>query len=85
MTIWCILCSFGNFFPVLVSCTKKNLATLLAAALNIGLAKRRGLAKAFLAYAEHGAINRRRHSVQFTIICRKLQPRFHTVEVILYR
>jgi hypothetical protein len=26
--IWYILCSFGTFFPVLVSCTKKNLATL---------------------------------------------------------
>jgi hypothetical protein len=24
-----ILCSFGTFFPVLVSCTKKNLATLV--------------------------------------------------------
>jgi hypothetical protein len=23
-----ILCSFGTFFPVLVSCTKRNLATL---------------------------------------------------------
>jgi hypothetical protein len=29
MTIWYILCSFGTFLPVLVSCTKKNLATLL--------------------------------------------------------
>jgi hypothetical protein len=29
MTIWYILCSFGTFFPVLVSRTKKNLATLL--------------------------------------------------------
>jgi hypothetical protein len=29
MTIWCILCSFGTFFRFLVSCTKKNLATLL--------------------------------------------------------
>jgi hypothetical protein len=28
MTIWYTLCSFGTFFPVLVSCTKKNLATL---------------------------------------------------------
>jgi hypothetical protein len=28
MVIWYILCSFGTFFPVLVSCTKKNLATL---------------------------------------------------------
>jgi hypothetical protein len=28
MTIRYILCSFGTFFPVLVSCTKKNLATL---------------------------------------------------------
>jgi hypothetical protein len=28
MTIWYILCSFGTFCPVLVSCTKKNLATL---------------------------------------------------------
>jgi hypothetical protein len=28
MTIWYILCSFGTFFPVLVPCTKKNLATL---------------------------------------------------------
>jgi hypothetical protein len=27
MTIWYILCSFGSFFPVLVSCTKTNLAT----------------------------------------------------------
>jgi hypothetical protein len=29
MTIWYILCSVGSFFLVLVSCTKKNLATLL--------------------------------------------------------
>jgi hypothetical protein len=29
MTIWYILCSFGAFCPVLVSCTKKNLATLI--------------------------------------------------------
>jgi hypothetical protein len=28
MTLWYILCSFGKFFPVLVPCTKKNLATL---------------------------------------------------------
>jgi hypothetical protein len=30
MTIWYILCSFDNFFLFLVSCPKKNLATLLA-------------------------------------------------------
>jgi hypothetical protein len=29
MNIWHIFCSFGTFFPVLVSCPKKNLATLL--------------------------------------------------------
>jgi hypothetical protein len=29
--IWYVLCSFGTFFPFLVSCTKKNLATLLSA------------------------------------------------------
>jgi hypothetical protein len=29
MTIWYILCLFGTFFHVLVSCTKKNLATLI--------------------------------------------------------
>jgi hypothetical protein len=29
ITLWYILCSFGTFFLVLVSCTKKNLATLL--------------------------------------------------------
>jgi hypothetical protein len=29
MTIWYILCSFVIFFPVLVPCTKKNLATLV--------------------------------------------------------
>jgi hypothetical protein len=29
MDIWYILWSFGLFFPVLVFCTKKNLATLL--------------------------------------------------------
>jgi hypothetical protein len=28
MAIWNILWSFGIFFPVLVCCTKKNLATL---------------------------------------------------------
>jgi hypothetical protein len=28
MTIWYILCSLGAFCPVLVLCTKKNLATL---------------------------------------------------------
>jgi hypothetical protein len=28
MTIWYILCSFGTFYPVLVSCTKKHLAAL---------------------------------------------------------
>jgi hypothetical protein len=28
MAIWCILCSFGILFPVLVCCTDKNLATL---------------------------------------------------------
>jgi hypothetical protein len=27
VTIWYILYSFGTFFPVLVLCTKKNLAT----------------------------------------------------------
>jgi hypothetical protein len=29
MTIWYILWSFGIFLPVLVICTKKNLATLV--------------------------------------------------------
>jgi hypothetical protein len=29
MAIWYILCSFGIFFPVLVCCAEKNLATLL--------------------------------------------------------
>jgi hypothetical protein len=29
MTIWDILCSFGTLFPVLVSCTKKNLPSLV--------------------------------------------------------
>jgi hypothetical protein len=28
MTSWYFLCSFGTFIPVLVSCAKKNLATL---------------------------------------------------------
>jgi hypothetical protein len=28
MVIWYILCSFGTFFRVLVTCTEKNLATL---------------------------------------------------------
>jgi hypothetical protein len=29
MTMWYIFRSFGTFFPLLVPCTKKNLATLL--------------------------------------------------------
>jgi hypothetical protein len=28
MTIWYNMCSFGKCFPVLISCTEKNLATL---------------------------------------------------------
>jgi hypothetical protein len=32
MAIWYILWSFGTFFPVLVFCTKKNLATLFPVA-----------------------------------------------------
>jgi hypothetical protein len=28
LPVWYIFCSFGTFFPVLVSCTLKNLATL---------------------------------------------------------
>jgi hypothetical protein len=35
MTIWYILCSFGTFFQVLVSFTKKNLATLFGTQPNI--------------------------------------------------
>jgi hypothetical protein len=31
MTIWYILCLLGTFFPVLVSCVKKNPATLIRA------------------------------------------------------
>jgi hypothetical protein len=31
MDIWDSLLPFGTFFPVLVSCTKKNLATLICA------------------------------------------------------
>jgi hypothetical protein len=30
MAIWFIVCSFGTVFPVLVSFTKKNLATLVS-------------------------------------------------------
>jgi hypothetical protein len=32
MTIWYILSSSGAFFPVLVSCSKENLATLIETA-----------------------------------------------------
>jgi hypothetical protein len=35
MTIWHIASSFGTFFKVLVSCTKKNLATLHTVHLSI--------------------------------------------------
>jgi hypothetical protein len=30
MVLWYILWSFGIFFPVLVCCTKKNMATLIS-------------------------------------------------------
>jgi hypothetical protein len=30
VAIWYILRLFGTFYPILVSCTKKNLATLLS-------------------------------------------------------
>jgi hypothetical protein len=36
MAIWYMLCSFGTFFPVWVSCSKKNLATLLPTSVNNG-------------------------------------------------
>jgi hypothetical protein len=40
MAIWYILCSFGTFFPVLVSRAKKNLATLVfASARQFGVQK----------------------------------------------
>jgi hypothetical protein len=35
MAVWYISCSFGTFFPVLVSCTKKNLATLAKSASDV--------------------------------------------------
>jgi hypothetical protein len=35
MSIWYILWSFGKFFPALVCCTEKNLATLMAARLRL--------------------------------------------------
>jgi hypothetical protein len=35
VTILYILCSFGTFFPVLVSCTKNNLATLVRRGKNL--------------------------------------------------
>jgi hypothetical protein len=37
MSIWYFLCLFGAFFPVWVSCTEKNLATLLLLLLDIRL------------------------------------------------
>jgi hypothetical protein len=37
MTIWYILYSFGTFFPVLVSCTEKNLATLDGIGIGFGI------------------------------------------------
>jgi hypothetical protein len=33
--IWCILCSFGIYFPILVYCTRKNLATVFAGAAEV--------------------------------------------------
>jgi hypothetical protein len=36
MNIWHVVFSFGAFFPVLVSCTKKNLATLVEGAAIFG-------------------------------------------------
>jgi hypothetical protein len=35
VAIWYILLVFGIFFPVLVCCTKKNLATLLTTGVNV--------------------------------------------------
>jgi hypothetical protein len=38
MAIWYILCSFGIFFPVLVCCAEKNVATLVCSQTFIQLA-----------------------------------------------
>jgi hypothetical protein len=37
MAIWDILWSFGTFFPFLVCCTEKNLATLAVTVASFGL------------------------------------------------
>jgi hypothetical protein len=42
MTLWYILCSFGSIFPVLVSWTKKNLATLITTRTDLYLTLEQG-------------------------------------------
>jgi hypothetical protein len=37
LCIWYILCSFGIFFPVLVCCTKKNLAPLVRSCIRFSI------------------------------------------------
>jgi hypothetical protein len=41
VAIWYLLWSFGTFFPVLVSCTKKNLASLMRQCAKCLMTKRR--------------------------------------------
>jgi hypothetical protein len=52
MFIWYILCLFGIFFPLLVYCTKKNLATLLGQRPNFLVLHKAQLCTAFFATAK---------------------------------
>jgi hypothetical protein len=45
VVIWHILLSLGDFFPVLVCCTKENLATLATSAAAAAAAPRQAIAK----------------------------------------
>jgi hypothetical protein len=64
MTIWYILYSFGTFFPVLVSCTKKNLATLLSSTIG----RRKNFYPAFF-FFQPRSVNEKKSSVPHQLIC----------------
>jgi hypothetical protein len=70
MTIWYILWSFGTFCPVLVSCTKKNLATLVYSVLRFHTEKNsRGSSQGTFSKADKSFENCRWRPTIHSVFC----------------
>jgi hypothetical protein len=78
MALWYILCSFGTFFPVLVSCTNKNLAAPVnCRACNISRAKNQSLFVVFIV-KKIDFLFIDSHSISLRIVPKSIYLQLHT-------